>query len=87
MARGDIIKFMEFKKNDIITIVIEDMGVHGEGIGKIQDETSFTFFVKDAVIGDVVEAKIMKVKKKLRLCQANENHYPFQPKSGTQMPL
>ena len=63
MVRGDIIKFMEFKKNDIITIVIEDVGVHGEGIGKIQDETSFTFFVKDAVIGDVVEAKIMKVKK------------------------
>lgn len=57
---------MEFQKNNIITLVIEDMGIHGEGIGKIYDTTEdagFTFFVKDAVIGDVVEAKIMKVKK------------------------
>ena len=56
---------MEFQKNNIITLVIEDMGIHGEGIGKIYDTTGdagFTFFVKDAVIGDVVEVKIMKVK-------------------------
>ncbi|MBD5451362.1 MAG: 23S rRNA (uracil(1939)-C(5))-methyltransferase RlmD [Lachnospiraceae bacterium] len=51
---------MEYKKEDLITVVIEDMGIDGEGIGKID---GFTFFVKDAVIGDVVEAKIMKVKK------------------------
>ena len=57
---------MEFQKNNIITVVIEDMGIHGEGIGKVQDmseKMGFTFFIKDAVIGDVVEAKIMKVKK------------------------
>ncbi|MDE7478431.1 MAG: 23S rRNA (uracil(1939)-C(5))-methyltransferase RlmD [Lachnospiraceae bacterium] len=36
------------------------MGIDGEGIGKID---GFTFFVKDAVIGDEVEAKVMKVKK------------------------
>lgn len=48
------------RKDDIITLVIEDMGVDGEGIGKID---GFTFFVKDAVIGDQVEAKVMKVKK------------------------
>ena len=51
---------MEYKKDDLITIVIEDMGTDGEGIGKIN---GFTFFVKDAVIGDKIEAKIMKVKK------------------------
>ncbi|MDE6363330.1 MAG: 23S rRNA (uracil(1939)-C(5))-methyltransferase RlmD [Lachnospiraceae bacterium] len=51
---------MKFQKDNIITIVIDDMGVDGEGIGKID---GFTFFVKDAVIGDEVEAKIMKVKK------------------------
>jgi len=53
-------KNVEYKKEDLITLVIEDMGVDGEGIGKLD---GFTFFVKDAVIGDVVEAKIMKVKK------------------------
>ncbi len=49
-----------FKKDDIITVTIEDMGVDGEGIGKAD---SFTFFIKDAIIGDVVEAKVMKAKK------------------------
>ena len=51
---------MKYQKDDIITVVISDMGTDGEGIGKID---GFTFFVKDAVIGDEVEAKIMKVKK------------------------
>jgi 23S rRNA (uracil1939-C5)-methyltransferase len=51
---------MEYKKNDLITLVIEDMGTDGEGIGKID---GFTFFVKDALIGDKVEAVVMKVKK------------------------
>ncbi len=48
------------KKNDRIVLKIEDMGVGGEGIGKCD---GFTFFVKDAVIGDTIEAKIMKMKK------------------------
>lgn len=48
------------KKNDYITLKIEDMGVNGEGIGKLD---GMAFFVKDAVIGDTVEAKVMKVKK------------------------
>lgn len=51
---------MGYKKDDLITIVIDDMGIEGEGIGKHE---GFTFFVKDAVIGDKIEAKIMKVKK------------------------
>lgn len=48
------------KKDDFIILKIEDMGVDGEGIGKLD---GFPFFVKDAVIGDTVEAKIMKMKK------------------------
>lgn len=36
------------------------MGIDGEGIGKLD---GFAFFVKDAVIGDRVETKVMKVKK------------------------
>ena len=48
------------RKNDVVTLKIEDMGIAGEGIGKVD---GFTLFVKDAVIGDVVEAKVMKAKK------------------------
>ena len=51
---------MEFKKNDLVTVKIEDMGYDGEGIGKAE---GYTLFIKDTVIGDVVEAKIMKMKK------------------------
>ena len=51
---------MEFKKNDVVTVKIEDMGQNGEGIGKVE---GFTLFVKDAIIGDVVEVKLMKIKK------------------------
>lgn len=51
---------MNYQKNDILTVTIEDMGHDGEGIGKAD---GYTLFVKDAVIGDVIEAKIMKAKK------------------------
>lgn len=49
-----------FKKNDMVTVEITDIGVDGEGIGKVD---GYTLFVKDAIIGDVIEAKIMKAKK------------------------
>jgi len=48
------------QKNDEMILKIEDMGVDGAGIGKAD---GMTFFVKDAVIGDVVRAKVMKLKK------------------------
>ena len=51
---------MELKKNDIVTILIEDMGTDGEGIGKHE---GYTLFVKDAVIGDMALVKVMKMKK------------------------
>lgn len=47
-------------KNDIVTVEIKDIGISGEGIGKVD---GYTLFIKDAVVGDVVEAKIMKAKK------------------------
>ena len=49
-----------YQKNQMIQVEITDMGTEGEGIGKID---GFTFFIKDALIGDVVEAKVMKAKK------------------------
>lgn len=51
---------MEWEKDRKITVEITDIGAEGEGIGK---QDGFPFFIKDAVIGDVVEAKIMKSKK------------------------
>ncbi len=51
---------MRREKNEIFQVRIEDMSDTGEGIGKTD---GFTWFVKDAVIGDLVEAKVMKVKK------------------------
>jgi len=49
-----------YAKNQIIHTEITDIGTDGEGIGKID---GFTFFIKDAVIGDIIEAKVMKAKK------------------------
>ena len=51
---------MGYVKNDLVTVEITDMGIEGEGIGKVD---GFTLFIKDAVIGDTVQAKIMKSKK------------------------
>ena len=48
------------KKNDLVTLSITDLGSSGEGIGKVD---GFTLFVKDALIGDRIQAKIIKVKK------------------------
>lgn len=74
-----------FRKNDIVTAYISDIGNDGAGIAKITDQAmrsvrrdgnnlkkpgnvksdvrtggSYVLFVKDAVIGDTVEAKIVK---------------------------
>lgn len=51
---------MEFRKNDLVEVEIEDIGHDGEGIGKVE---GYTLFVKDAVIGDHVLAGITKTKK------------------------
>ena len=51
---------MEFKKNDTVTVEIQDMSHDGSGIGKAE---GYTLFIKDAVIGDTVEVKVMKAKK------------------------
>lgn len=48
------------KKNNDYIIDIDDVGSQGEGIGKID---GFTVFVEDAVLGDKLKIKIVKVKK------------------------
>lgn len=49
-----------FRKNDLVTVTVEDIGSEGEGIGRVD---GFTLFVKDAVPGDTVTARILKCKK------------------------
>ena len=51
---------MVYRKNDHVTVKIEDIGSEGEGIGRVD---GFTLFVKDAIVGDTVLAKIVKSKK------------------------
>src|SRR5574344_2723875 len=53
-----------YKKNDIVNVTINDIGINGEGIGKIE---GYTLFVKDAVIGDYLAARIVKA----------ENNYAY----------
>ena len=60
LEEQEISDSMEYRKNDMVTLEIVDCGTDGEGIGKAD---GFTVFVKDAVIGDSVTAKIMKAKK------------------------
>ena len=59
---------MNIQKNQIFTVKITDMGTDGEGIGHLEDSgalsgNGYTLFVKDAVLGDTVRAKVVKPKK------------------------
>ena len=49
-----------YKKNDLVILEITDLTEEGQGVGK---KDGLVFFVKDSVMGDVVEARILKVKK------------------------
>lgn len=49
-----------YSKNNIVTLTIDDIGTEGQGIGHID---GYALFVKDALPGDKVKAKITKVKK------------------------
>ena len=57
------------KKNDLIELKIEDMGVDGEGIGKYE---GMAFFVKDAIIGDTIMARVTKLKKNYGYARVEE---------------
>ena len=48
------------KKDDIVKVTIEDMSSEGLGVGR---SDGLALFVKDTVIGDVAEVKVMKMKK------------------------
>jgi 23S rRNA (uracil1939-C5)-methyltransferase len=56
-------------KNDLFELTITDIGVDGEGIGHYD---GMTFFVKDAVIGDVIRARALKLKKNYGYARVEE---------------
>ena len=66
------------KKNDLIELIIEDMSVDGEGIGKYD---GMAFFVKDAVVGDRICARITKLKKTYGYAKAEEILEPSKDRS------
>jgi len=48
------------KKNQTVEVTIEDIGINGEGIGKYD---GYPLFIKDAIVGDRIEALITKASK------------------------
>lgn len=50
------------KKNDEISLYIEDIGINGEGIGHFN---KMTYFVQGAIPGDLITAGVTKVKKNI----------------------
>ena len=64
------------EKNQEFTVSIEDMSEDGAGIGKLD---GYIWFIKDAVIGDVVRARAMKMK-------VDGDPYAVRGKSRAQVP-
>ena len=61
------------KKNDIFELTITDMGNDGEGIGHFE---GMTFFVKDALIGDTITARVTKLKKNYGYARVEDINNP-----------
>ena len=75
-----------FKKNDDITLTIEDLSDDGSGIGK---SDGFIFFVKNTLPGDAIRAKVMKVTKSYGFARLEEIITPSSGrlvKTGNPMP-
>jgi len=51
---------MDLKKNDIVTVKIEDLGNEGMGIAKLD---GYALFIKDTITGDLCDVRITKVNK------------------------
>ena len=58
-----------YKKDDILTVTIEDISDEGLGIGKAD---GYALFVKDTVVGDMCRVKIMKAKKNYAFAHLEE---------------
>lgn len=80
------------KKNDFIELKIEDLSVDGAGIGKFQPPSgqmdhAMTFFVKDALVGDRILARITKLKKTYGYARLEELLEPSPDRVEPKCPL
>lgn len=69
------------EKNQEFTVLIEDMNEDGAGVGKLD---GYIWFIKDTVIGDLVRAKAMKMKKSYGFARLME---VLEPSAGRVEPL
>ena len=75
---------MNYQKDTVITVEIVDCASEGEGIGKID---GYPFFIKDALIGDVVKAKVMKAKKNFSYARLLEIVIPSKKRCNPPCPV
>lgn len=52
------------KKNDVVTVTIEDLTYEGLGVGKVD---GYPLFIENALIGERVVAHVLKVNKTMVL--------------------
>lgn len=57
------------KKNQEVTLRIDDLGNNGEGIGHMD---GYALFVKGALPGEIIRAKIMRCKKNYGFAKMTE---------------
>ena len=75
---------VRLNKNDIVEITIEDMSDEGLGIGHAE---GMALFVKDAVVGDRVRAKAVKVKKNYAFARIEEVLQPSEDRTEPVCPV
>ena len=75
---------VRLNKNDIVEITIEDMSDEGLGIGHAE---GMALFVKDAVVGDRVRAKAVKVKKNYAFARIEEVLQPSKDRTEPVCPV
>lgn len=73
------------KKNDIIRIKITDMSFDGQGIGR--DENGFVVFVQNAVTGEEVDVRILKVLKNTAYGKIEKTITPSESRTDPVCPL
>ena len=71
-------------KNQIVQLNITDIGIHGEGIGKI---AGFPLFVKNALPGDQVKAVVTKVKASYAYAKMTELMSPSPDRVAARCPV
>lgn len=72
---------MQLQENDIITFLVHDIGVHGEGIGNYE---GMTIFIEGALPGEKVQGKI--ITRKQKYCQAKLLHIKHPCRERVQPP-